>query len=70
MTLEQAYKFIPDDYLMKPYPSIKRSEFTLQDLGRNKPGIAKLNPLRFADMDLVRELEASGFFDRIYGKKT
>jgi hypothetical protein len=29
-----------------------------------------LNPLRFADMDLFRELEASGFIDLIYGKKT
>jgi hypothetical protein len=55
---------------MKPYPSIKRSEFTLQDLGRNKPGIAELNPLRFADMNLLRELEVSGFIDRIFGKKT
>ena len=65
MTLDQAYKFITDDYLMKPYPSIKRIEFTLQDLGRNKPCIAELNPLRFADMDLVRELEASGFIDHV-----
>ena len=68
--LEQAYKFITADYLMKPYPSIKRIEFTLQDLGRNKPGIAELNPLRFADMNLLRELEASGFIDYIYDKKT
>ena len=70
MILDQAYKFSAADYLMKPYPSIKRSEFTLQDLGRNKPGIAELNPLRFADMNLLRELEASGFIDRIYDKKT
>lgn len=70
MILDQAYKFSAADHLMKPYPSIKGSEFTLQDLGRNKPGIAKLNPLRFADMNLLRELEAGGFSDRIYGKKT
>ena len=56
MILGQAYKFSAADYLMKPYPSIKRIEFTLQDLGRNKPGIAELNPLRFADMDLVRSV--------------
>jgi hypothetical protein len=42
----------------------------LQDLGRNKPGIAELNPLRFADMNLLRELEASGFIHRINSKKT
>jgi hypothetical protein len=65
-----AYKFSATDYLMKPYPSIKGSEFTLQDLGRNKPGIAELNPLRFADMNLLRKLEASGVIDHIYGKKT
>ncbi len=54
--MEQAYKFITADYLMKPYPSIKDSEFTLQDFGRNKPGIAELNPLRFADMNLLRSV--------------
>ena len=70
MILDQAYKFSAADHLMKPYPSIKRSEFTLQDLGRNKPGIAELNPLRFADMNLLREFEVSGFIDRIFGKKT
>jgi hypothetical protein len=70
MILKQAYKFITADYLVKPYPSIKGSEFTLQDFGRNKPGIAELNPLRFADMNLLRELEASGFIVRVYGKKT
>jgi NitT/TauT family transport system substrate-binding protein len=68
--LEQSYKFIAADYLMKPYHSIKGIEFTLQDLGRNKPGIADLNPLRFADMDLVKELETNGFIERIYGKKS
>ena len=70
MILDQAYKFSAADYLMKPYPSIKRIEFTLQDLGRNKPGIAELNPLRFADMNLLRELDASGFIDHMYGRKT
>jgi hypothetical protein len=67
MILEQAYKFITADYLMKPYPSIKGIAITWQD--RNKPGIAELNPLRFADMDLLKELEASRFRGRAYGKK-
>lgn len=67
--LEQAYKFIAADYLIKPYPSIKGIEFTLQDLGRNRIAIAELNPLRFADMEFVKELETSGFIDRLYGKK-
>ena len=69
MILEQAYKFITADYLMKPYPSIKGSEFTLQEFGRNNPGIAELNPLRFADMNLLRKLESSGFFDRTLVRK-
>jgi NitT/TauT family transport system substrate-binding protein len=67
--LDQAYKFIAADYLMKPYPSIKGIQFTLQDLDRTKPGTADLNPLRFADMDLVKELETNGFIDRVFGKK-
>ena len=69
MILDQAYKFSAGAYLMKPYPSIKRFKFTLQDLGHSKPGITELNPLRFADMNLLRELEASGFIDHMYGNK-
>ena len=67
--LSQAYKFIAADYLQKPYPSIKGIQFTLQDLDRTRPGTTDLNPTRFADMDLVRELDASGFIDRVYGKQ-
>jgi ABC-type nitrate/sulfonate/bicarbonate transport system substrate-binding protein len=68
--LDQAYKFIAADYLQKPYPSIKGIQFTLQDLDRTRPGTAELNPLRFADMELVKELETNGFIDRVFGKKS
>ncbi len=68
--LNQAYKFIAADYLPRPYPSIKGIQFTLQDLDRAKPGTGDLNPQRFADMDLVKELETSGFIDRVFGKKS
>ena len=68
--LEEGQKFLATGYLVKPYPSIKGIQFTLQDLDRTKPGVAELNPNRFADMDLVKELEASGFIDRLYGKKS
>jgi len=45
---------------------------TLQesDRTRTRPGTAELNPLRFADMELVKELETNGFIDRIFGKKS
>lgn len=57
------------NYLQKPYPSVKGIHFTLQDLDRTKPGTAELSPLRFADMELVKELETNGFIERVYGKK-
>jgi NitT/TauT family transport system substrate-binding protein len=68
--LEEGQKFLATGYLVKPYPSIKGIQFALQDLDRTKPGVAELNPNRFADMDLVKELETSGFIDRLYGKKS
>lgn len=68
--LDQAYKFIAADYLPRPYPSIKGIQFTLQDLDRSKPGAGELNPSRFADMDLVKELETSGFINQVFGKKS
>jgi NitT/TauT family transport system substrate-binding protein len=67
--LDKSYKFLASDYLPRPYPSIKGIQFTLQDLDRTKPGTAELNPQRFADMELVKELETSGFIDRVFGKK-
>jgi len=68
--LDQADNFIAADYLQKPYPSIKGIQFTLQDLDRTKPGTAELNPQRFADMILVKELETSGFIDRVFDEKS
>jgi len=55
--------------LQKPNPSIKGIQFTLQDLDRTKPSTADLNLLRFADMNLVKELESNGFIDRVDSKK-
>jgi len=46
-----------------------RAKIYLQDLHRFKPGTAQLKPLRLAGMDLVKELETSGFIDRVFGKR-
>jgi hypothetical protein len=46
-----------------------RAKIYLQDLHRSKPGTAELIPLRFAGMDLVKELETSEFIDHVFGKK-
>jgi NitT/TauT family transport system substrate-binding protein len=67
--LEEGQKFLATGYLAKPYPSLKGIQFALQDLDRTKPGVAELNPARFADMDLVKEFDTSGFIDRLYSKK-
>jgi hypothetical protein len=48
--------------------ALSRAKIYLQDLGRSKPGTLELNPLRFAGMDLAKELETSGFIDRVFAK--
>jgi ABC-type nitrate/sulfonate/bicarbonate transport system substrate-binding protein len=60
------------DFPLKPYPAKEYYELPIQEVGRKDPKVLKENPERFADGSLVKELDDSGFIDKLtrdYGLK-
>lgn len=53
------------DFPLKPYPAREYFELPIQEVGKKDPKVLKENPERFADQSLVRELDESGFIDRL-----
>lgn len=53
------------DFPLKPYPSKEYFELPIQEVGKKDPKVLKENPERFVDMSLVKELDASGFIDKL-----
>jgi hypothetical protein len=37
----------------------------IQEVGKKDPKILKENPERFVDMSIVKEIDASGFIDKV-----
>jgi NitT/TauT family transport system substrate-binding protein len=53
------------DFPLKPYPSKEYFELPIQEVGKKDPKVLSENPERFIDMSLVKELDASGFIDKL-----
>ena len=53
------------DFPVRPYPSKEYFELPIQEVGRKDPKVLKENPERFADMSFVKELDSSGFIDKL-----
>ena len=68
--LEESFRAY--DFALKPYPSKEYFELPIQEVARRDPKVLKENPERFADSSLLKELDESGFIDRLtreYGLK-
>jgi ABC-type nitrate/sulfonate/bicarbonate transport system substrate-binding protein len=53
------------DFPLKPYPSKEFFELPIQAVAKKDPKVLKENPDRFVDMSLVKELDSSGFIDKL-----
>ena len=68
--LEEAFRSY--DFPLKPYPAKEYFELPTQEVARQDPRVLKENPERFTDSSLVKELDESGFIDKLtreYGLK-
>lgn len=54
------------DFPTRPYPAKEFFDLPIQEVGKKDPRVLKENPERYADMSLVKELEASGFIDKLH----
>jgi len=60
------------DFPLKPYPAKEYFDLPIQEVAKREPRVLKENPARFADSSLVKELDESGFIDKLtrdYGLK-
>jgi len=53
------------DFPLRPYPAKEYFELPIQEVGKKDPRVLKENPERFVDMSIVKEIEASGFIDKV-----
>jgi NitT/TauT family transport system substrate-binding protein len=53
------------DFPLKPYPAKEYFALPIQEVGKKDPKVLKEDPERFADQSLVKELDASGFVDKL-----
>jgi NitT/TauT family transport system substrate-binding protein len=60
------------DFPLKPYPAKEYFALPIQEVGRKDPRVLKEGSERFADSSLIKELDDSGFIDKLtkeYGLK-
>jgi len=53
------------DFPLKPYPAKEYFALPIQEVGKKDPKVLKEDPERFADQSLVKELDATGFIDKL-----
>ena len=54
----------------KPYPTVMGIRTILQELAGKEPEAGRARPEDFADLSFVKELDSSGFIDRLYRSST
>jgi len=50
----------------KPYPTLKGIQTILRELGAKDPAARSARPEQFVDLSIMKELDTSGFIDRVY----
>jgi len=53
----------------KPYPTLKGIDAILREVGGKEPEARTARPEQFVDLSFVKELDNSGFIDRLYKTK-
>jgi NitT/TauT family transport system substrate-binding protein len=62
-----TYEYFADKIVpKKPYPSLKGVKALLELAAKERPEAAKFSPERFVNISLLKELDESGFIDRLY----
>jgi NitT/TauT family transport system substrate-binding protein len=66
--LKQSYHYIRPYFLKAPYPSLRAIKDTLDVLAVEVPKAKDADPKEFVDASIVKEIEASGYIEKVYGK--
>jgi ABC-type nitrate/sulfonate/bicarbonate transport system substrate-binding protein len=64
--VEEGYSFYADKLPKKPYPTVKGIQAILDQLAKTNPKAAGSQPGQFVNAQFLRELDTSGYIDRLY----
>jgi NitT/TauT family transport system substrate-binding protein len=65
--LEETYELIVATLVPeKPYPTLKGIQIMLREMGAKDPAARSAKPEQFVDLTFIKELDGSGFVDRLY----
>lgn len=65
--LDETYETIISSLMPeKPYPTVKGIQTILRELGSKDPAARSARPEQFVDLSIMKELDGSGFIDRLY----
>src|ERR687892_148826 len=66
--LKQSYNYLRPYFLRAPYPSLRAIKDTLDVLALEVPKAKDADPKEFVDASVLREIEVSGYIEKVYGK--
>jgi NitT/TauT family transport system substrate-binding protein len=66
--LKQSYNYLRPYFLKVPYPSARAIKDTLDVLGKDLPKAKDADTREFIDNSVLKEIEASGYIENVYGK--
>jgi len=65
--LDETYESIIQTLVPeKPYPTLKGIQIILRELGAKDPAARSAKPEQFVDTTILKELDSSGFIDKLY----
>ena len=65
--LDEAYDSIVQTLIPeKPYPTLKGIDTILREISIKEPAARSAHPEQFVDLTFIKELDSSGFIDRLY----
>jgi NitT/TauT family transport system substrate-binding protein len=65
--LQEAYESVGQALIPeKPYPTLKGIQTILREMGAKDANARSARPEQFVDLSFVKELDSSGFIDRLY----
>jgi ABC-type nitrate/sulfonate/bicarbonate transport system substrate-binding protein len=66
--LKQSYSYLRPYFLKLPYPSTRAIKDTLDALAKDLPKAKDADPKDFVDNSILKEIEAAGYIESVYGK--
>jgi ABC-type nitrate/sulfonate/bicarbonate transport system substrate-binding protein len=66
--LKQSYSYLRPYFLKVPYPSARAIKDTLDVLAKDLPKAKDADPKDFIDNSVLKEIEASGYIENVYGR--